>query len=43
VKVALIPPPGTAVKVKSPDALVYPVRAQHNCTDGVSRLRTLLG
>jgi hypothetical protein len=30
VKVALIPPPGKAVKVKSPDALVYPVRAQHN-------------
>jgi hypothetical protein len=30
VKVALIQPPGKAVKVKRPDALVYPVRAQHN-------------
>ena len=30
VKVTLIQPPGKAVKGKSPDALVYPVRAQQN-------------
>jgi hypothetical protein len=28
--VTLIPPPGKAIKVKNPDALVYPVPAQHN-------------
>jgi hypothetical protein len=30
VKVTLIPPPGKAIKFKSPDALVYPVPARHN-------------
>ena len=30
VKVTLIPPPGKAIKVKNPDALVYPVPAQRN-------------